>query len=287
MVLYRGLLALALGVLAALLLLPATGSGTAPPAPAPPGIPGLPPIKGVHLPKPDQKAVFDVVVEGKASDINHSQLSGTSSTCLVTEDGHVNETDTYLRGKDVKLEFARFGNTIIVKRNRGGQLGDTSLAVKVTVHRTASGGASFAPAFAQLPCDVAPSDISKDKDCDKNISVPGSAMVLGWKRGTASLAVSPNTVLKGFSNDTCGDDPQTGITDALRWPWPQPVALSTAPLPEKWLFDHRKRTIILHLRSSDVKPKESVRHVTFGELKGTVTDQGSNLATVRLIRQPG
>ena len=109
-VLYRGLLALALGVLAALLLLPATGSGTTPPAP--PGIPGLPPIKGVHLPKPDQKAVFDVVVEGKASDINHSQLSGTSSTCLVTEDGHVNETDTYLRGKDVKLEFARFGNTI-------------------------------------------------------------------------------------------------------------------------------------------------------------------------------
>ena len=285
MVLYRGLVLLTLSALVALTLLPATGSGTA--SPAPPGIPGLPPIPVVHLPKPDQKAVFDVVVEGKATDINHSQLSGISSTCAVTEDGHVTETDTYLRGKDVKLEFARFGKTIVAKRNRGGQLGDTSLAVKVTVHRTASGGASFAPAFPSLPCGVAPSDISKNKDCGKNISVSGSAMVLAWKRGTASLAVSPRTVLKGFFSDSCGDDPQTGITDALRWPWPQPVALSTAPLPEKWLFDHRKPTIILHLRSSDVKPTESLRHVTFGELKGTVTDQGSNTATVRLIRQPG
>ena len=145
MVLYRGLVLLALSVLVALALLPATGSGSA--SPAPPGIPGLPPIPVVHLPKPDQKAVFDVVVEGKATDINHSQLSGVSSTCLVKEDGHVDETDTYLRGKDVKLEFARFGKTLVVKRNRGGQLGDTSLAVQVTVHRTATGGTSYSPAF--------------------------------------------------------------------------------------------------------------------------------------------
>lgn len=40
-------------------------------------------------------------------------------------------------------------------------------------------------------------------------------------------------------------------------------------------------------RSSDVKPTESLRNVIFGELKGTVTDQGYNAATVRLIRQPG
>jgi hypothetical protein len=266
------------------MLLPATGSGTAPPAP--PGIPGPVPIPGLHLPKPDQKAVFDVVVEGKASDINHSQLSGISSTCAVTEDGHVKETDTYLRGKDVKLEFARYGKTIVVKRNRGGQLGDTSLAVKVTVHRTATGGTSYRP-FSKAPCDVAPTDLLKNKDCGKNIPIPRSAMVLGWKGGAVSLAVSPSTALKGFSNDTCGDDPQTGITDAVRWPWPQPIALSTAPLAKKLIFDDRSQTIILHLRSSDVKPTESLRHVTFGELKGTVTDHGFNTATVRLIRQPG
>jgi hypothetical protein len=284
-VLYRGLLVAVLSALVALVPLPATGSGAAPPVP--PGIPGLPPIPGVHLPKPDQKAVFDVVVEGKATDINHSQLSGTTSTCLVTEDGHVSETDTYLRGKDVKLEFARFGKTLVLKRNRGGQLGDVSLAVKATVHRTATGGTSYSPASPPLPCGVPPTDLSKDKDCGKNLPVAGSALVLGWKGGAVSLAVSPNTVLKSFVNDTCGDDPQTGITDAVRWSWPQPIALSTAPLPKKWIFDDRRRTIILHLRSSDVMPTKSLRHVAFGELNGTVTDQGSNTATVRLIRQPG
>lgn len=271
--------------LIALVVLPANGSGSA--LSAPPGIPGLPPIPGLHLPKPDQKAVFDVVVEGKATDINHSQLSGLSSTCAVTEDGHVKETDTYLRGKDVKLEFARYGKTIVVKRDRGGQLGDTSLAVKVTVHRTATGGTSYSPAFPPAPCDVAPTDLSKNKDCGKNIPIAASAMVLGWKGGQVSLVVSPNTVLKSFNNDRCGDDPQTGITDALRWPWPQPVALSTAPLHKELIFDHRHKTIVLHLRSSDVKPTERVRNTIFGELKGTVTDQGYNAATVRLIRQPG
>lgn len=202
------------------------------------------------------------------------------------ENGHVNETDTYLRGKDVKLEFARFGKTLVVKRNRGGQLGDTSLAVQVTVRRTATGGTSYSPA-STAPCNTAPTDLSKNKDCGKTIPIAHSAMVLGWRRRQASLAVSPSTGLKGFSNDTCGDDPQTGITDAVAWPWPSPVALSTAPLPEKWIFDDRMRTIVLHLRSSDVKPTELLRNVTFGELKGTVTDLGSNAATVRLIRQPG
>jgi hypothetical protein len=119
---------LVLSVVSALIALvlqpPPAGSA----ASAPPGIPGLPPIPGLHLPKPDQKAVFDVVVEGKATDIIHSQLSGISSTCAVTEDGDVKETDTYLRGKDVKLEFARYGKTIVVKRDRRGQLGDTSRA---------------------------------------------------------------------------------------------------------------------------------------------------------------
>ena len=281
---YRGLVLLFVGALVALVLLAVSGSGVA----APPGIPGLPTIPGVHLPKPDQKAVFDVIVEGKASDVNHSQLSGTSSTCLVTEDGHVNETDTFLRGKDVKLEFARYGKTIVVKRNRGGQLGDTSLAVKVTVHRTATGGTSYAPAFPNLPCAEPSTDLSKNKDCGKDISVSRQAMVLGWKGGRVSLKVSTGTVLNGLgSPDACGEDSQTGITDQVRWAWPSIDQLQGAALPEKWLFDRHRRTVVLHLRSSDVGLTHSARKVTTAQLKGTVTDDAQSSATVRLIRQPG
>ena len=135
--------------------------------------------------------MFDVVVEGKATDINHSQLSGTSGTCLVTEDGHVTETDTYLRGKDVKLEFARFGKTIVVKRNRGGQLGDTSLAVKVTVHRTATGGASYSPAFPPNPCDVPPTRPLKGQGLRQGHPDPGfgdGAWMEGWRRQSRRVA---------------------------------------------------------------------------------------------------
>jgi hypothetical protein len=282
---YRGLALLIVGALVALLALLAAGSGTA----APPGIPGLPPIPVVHLPTPDQKAVFDVIVEGKASDVNHSQLSGLSSTCVVTEDGHVDENDTYLRGKDVKLEFARYGKTIIVKRNRGGQLGDTSLAVKVTVHRTATGGTSYSPSSPPLPCDVPSTDLATNKDCGKDIAVSGSAMVLDWKGGRVNLRVSPLTELKGLGAplDECGEDSQTGITDQVLWAWPKPVALQGAALPEKWIFDRRRPTIVLHLRSSDVAPRHEARKVDFGELKGTVSDTGSSTATLRLVRQPG
>jgi hypothetical protein len=135
----RGAVVLGLaGLMAVPLAVPSGTAASTSPIPGVPGIPNIP-----SLPKPDQKAVFDVIVEGKATDHNTSELSGQDAACLVNENGTVDETDTYVRGKDVKLEFDRYGHTIIVKRNRRGQLGDTSLAVKVTVHRTAEGSISL------------------------------------------------------------------------------------------------------------------------------------------------
>jgi hypothetical protein len=66
------MLVMVLGGLTALLVaMLGTASGTT--APSIPGVPNIPHIK---LSPPDQKAVFDVVVEDKAADINHSELSG-------------------------------------------------------------------------------------------------------------------------------------------------------------------------------------------------------------------
>ena len=263
---------------AALLIVGGTASGTTPPS-----IPGLPHIPGVKLPPPDEKAVFDVIVEGKATDHFISQLSGKSSICIVTEDSTVDETDTYLRGKDVKVEFDRYGKTIVVKRDRSGVLGDTSLALKVTVHRTAKGGTHYAP-YTNLPCNEPSTDVSKNPDCGKKIPVPNAADLLTWSNNQVSLKLTRRTVLK-IGGDTCGDDSQTGITDALVFGWPNLDPLSTAPLPRKWIFDTRKRNIVVTLRSSDVGPTVITRHLTFGLLKGETTDRGTNTATVRLIRK--
>ena len=113
-------------------------------------------------------------------------------------------------------------------------------------------------------------------------------MVLGWRANQASLVVSPGTVLKSFgSPDDCGEDPTAGITDMLFWAWPKPVKLSTAPLPERWLFDAKRKTIVLELRSSDIAPFKKHRDVGNGQLKGFINDTGHSNATVRLIRQRG
>jgi hypothetical protein len=262
----------------------AVPSGTAAPRAPIPGIPGLPNIPS--LPKPDQTAVFDVIVEGKQTDHNTSELSGPDSACLVTENGTVIETDTYLRGKDVKLEFDRYGHTIILKRNRGGQLGDTSLAVDVTVKRTAEGSISYVPTVATVSCPPA-SDFSKNADCGKSKPVPGSAMVLGWKNGRFSLDVSRKTqTLKPVNR--CGEDPQTGITNQLFYAWPHPAALSAVQVVSaREIFDRRIRSFTVTMLSArgDRFPPHTVQWNSFG-LKGTVTDLADNHATVRLIRQP-
>ena len=112
-------------------------------------------------------------------------------------------------------------------------------------------------------------------------------MVLGWRANQLSLSVSPNTVLKNFTDDRCGDDPTVGISDTLFWAWPKPVKLSTAPLPERWLFDAKRKTIVLQLRSSDIAPFKNHRDVIEAQLKGFIDDTGHSSATVRLIRQRG
>jgi hypothetical protein len=229
--------------------------------------------------------VFDVVVEGKSTDDNSSQLSGQSGTCLFTEDGHVVETTKYLRGKGVAMEFARYGHTVVVQRE--GRLGDASLAVQVTLHRTAEGGTHAEPAVPPVPCGVPDTDLSQNPDCGKDIPFPGAAMVLGYRGGHISLAVSRKTALKGFgSPDECGADQQTGISDALLWDWPTPVALQSAPLTARQIFG-RRHAFAVTLRSSDVAPTRSTRPATLGALSGTVTDVGSDQATVRFVRRRG
>jgi hypothetical protein len=261
----------------------AVPTGTAAPHSPIPGIPGLPHIPS--LPKPDQTAVFDVIVEGQATDHNTSELSGQDAACLVTENGTVDEKDTYLRGKDVKLEFDRYGKQIIVKRNRGGQLGDTSLAVKVTVHRTAEGSISYVPTVPVVSCPP-PSDFSKNADCGTSKPVPGAAMVLGWKGGRFSLDVSRKTqTLKPVNR--CGEDKQTGITNQLFYAWPRPATLSAVQVvPAKQIFDRRIRSFAVTMLSSP--GDRLVGHTVqwnSSPLRGTVKDTAGNHATVRLIRQ--
>src|SRR6476620_3251332 len=162
-----------LGSLAAFAAIAAAGTAT-----AFPGIPGVPTPPHVKFPKPDQTAVFDVVVEGKATDHLVSSMSGKSGTCLVTEDGTVDSTTAYLRGRGVTLEFDRYGKTILI--HRSGRKTDATLAVKVKEKRTATGGTNYSPVVPGAPCDVPPFSFADNPDCGKDFTESG-AMVLTYE----------------------------------------------------------------------------------------------------------
>jgi hypothetical protein len=281
----RGTVAV-VGVLVALTLLPANVAAVGGPS-----IPGLPGVPHIHLPKPDQKAVFDVIVEGKQKDHNVSQLTGPDSACLVQEDGTVDETATYLRGKDVKLEFDRYGHTIVVKRNRGGQLGDTSLAVTVTVKRTAEGTITYTPSVPGVSCPQT-TEIGKTGDCGVPKKVGGSpAMVLSWANGQVFLEPTDKTAKMAPPNK-CGEIKDSGITNQVFYAWPHPAKLfATQSFPVREIFNRHLRVKVIKLQSARGMgpggiPPHKVQWNSLG-LKGTVTDTADNTATVRFVRQHG
>jgi hypothetical protein len=248
-----------------------------------PSFPPVPPIN-VHLPAPQQKAVFDVVVEGDATDKLVSQLSGDSGFCLFTEDATVNEDLKYQRGKGVKVEFDRYGHEALVHRK--GRKTDSSLAVKLTQTKTATGGSQGSPSHPPLPCSVPPEDLAQNGECGQPLHDDGK-MLLSYEGGGLKLSVgSSKAISVVFEENKCGEDKQTGITDDSGMGWPTMPPLERAPLPIGQIFGHR-HVIVLKLRSSDVgKPRVERRQIQ-GPFKGDQVETAFNKATVRLIRRGG
>ena len=273
-------MALVLVLLIAVTAIFTTGSATG----DVPSVPGIPPIN-VHLPAPQEKAIFDVIVEGEATDNLVSTLSGETGTCLFTEDATVDETLTYQRGRGVKVEFDRYGSEALVHRK--GRKTDSSLAVKLSQTRKATGGSQVTPARPPLPCSVPPVDLGQNGDCGKAFHDDGK-MLLSYESGGLRLTVGRSNGLSPvFEENKCGQDPQTGITDQSEMTWPTMPPLERAHLGIGEIFGHR-HVIVLKLRSSDVgKPKTERREVPGPPFKGNQVETAFNKATVRLIRRGG
>ena len=119
-----------------------------------PTFPPIPEIH-VHLPKPSERARFNVVVEGKATDTITSQLSGETGTCRYKEDGNVKDVSTYLRGKGATIGARPLRPRGLI--HRSGRESDSTLAVVVSTVRTAEGHSSAEPVPARrTPAPSAP-----------------------------------------------------------------------------------------------------------------------------------
>jgi len=257
------------------LMLGAAGGSAATPVPS---FPPIPPIN-VHLPKPNEKAVFDVIVEGKATSEVISRLEGEYGTCLYNEAGTVKDTTTYLRGRGVRIEFDRYGSEILV--HRAGRETDSTLAAVVTTVREASGESHASP-YTSAPCEVGTEDLSKTPDCKIPFTSKG-ALVLAYEHEGLHLTPTRSTAL-GSGDDECGEDKQTGRANEFVSAWPTQPALEPARLTKRQIFGPRQ-TIVLKLLSSDRHiPREEKRFITSPPPGGVNTEKAFNEATVRLIR---
>jgi hypothetical protein len=236
----------------------------------------------VHLPKPSERATFNVVVEGKATDSLKSQLSGKSATCLYTEDGTVKDVSTYLRGKGATMEFDRFGKEVLIHRH--GRETDSSLSVAVSTVRTAEGNSSAVPATT-APCTVPPVDLSKTEDCGTT-KTENTKMQMTFEPPALRLSIIPS-LAGNFFEDKCGEDSQTGLQNEFEFAWPTPPKLEFGHLTFKEVFGKRK-ALVVKLLSSDVhKPKTGHRDLLGGPIGGTLDESAFNEATVRLVREKG
>ncbi len=263
-------------------LLAGAGLGTA--AASASTVPTFPPVPEihVHLPKPSERATFNVVVEGKATSKLTSQLSGETGTCLYTEDGTVEDVTTYLRGKGAKMEFDRFGKEVLI--HRSGRETDSTLAVVVSTVRTARGHSSAVPSHPNLPCTVPAVDLSTTKDCGET-KKESTKMALTFEPPALRLNITTGGALTGGFEDRCGEDERTGLQNDFEFAWPTPPTLQFGHLSFREVFGKRK-ALAVKLLSSDVhKPTTSHHEEEHGPIKGTLDESAFNEATVRLVRE--
>lgn len=103
------------------------------------------------------------------------------------------------------------------------------------------------------------------------------------------LTVSNGTERGGAHDDTCGEDPNTGVHELFQLSWPTPPKLESSQqgIPLKEIFGHRHAFTLL-LRNSDVgHPKEVESKFTppGSELTTELKESARNKAIVRLIRE--
>jgi hypothetical protein len=246
--------------------------------------PPVPPIH-VHLPKAQETAVFNVVVEGKATDELESQLAGKIlAGCDFNEQGWVNENTTYRRGRGLKLQFDRYGKEALV--HRVGRETDATLGVQLATTRWARGGSQITPTV-EPPCQPEPQHLdyhySKNPDCGQTVHGHGVALFT-YIDDRFGLSVIEKPKRQPDSFGTCGLDPSTGLTLEFQKAWPTPPKLDTEYLPLSSVFGHRP---VIKIDLGTIHNLPITRRFSGGSgpgLEGSLVETPNNEVTIRLIR---
>ena len=253
-------------------LVAASGAAAAPTVPGAPAIPSVP---------GSETARFKVVVEGTATAAKDEDWSALIP-CTVLINARIEETTTYRRGKGVVMEFVRLGKgpraPVIVRR--AGRRLDASLALTTTTTRKASGSASRQNPPEGGVCDPRTEDLTKGPDCGKPfVDTVKAGLLYDRPRGLLSLETKGLGAL--LPELDCPHSEIRGGIPSLRFAWPSQPKLPQFSIPPRVIFG--KKRVIVRTEESGQR-KEGPTSGTVGGLSFTVSDFGSNRATIRLIR---
>ena len=268
-----GAVILALGALAALVGAPARSSAEIPI----PSFPPIPPIH-IHLPKPQEKATFDVVVEGGARATRTTDITGPTEGCITTVQGTVTDKTTYLRGKGVHLEADRYGKEVLI--HRVGRETDTSMALVVSQLRTAEGkGYAESANLPNVPCTLT-TEPFEQTECGEPQDYRAAAS-LEYDAGVMKLKISNRTVR---AINQCGDTEHYGdAPSGFEHAFPTPPPLVGDRLSVGQIFGHA-HALKLKLVSGFAGMEPQTSKPAPPPFTGGSKEKAFNEATVRLIR---
>lgn len=248
-----------------------------------PSFPPLPPIH-VHLPKPQETAVFNVIVEGEARSKLSGEVEGKDGGCVFTIHGPVSEKTTYQRGKGVHMQFDRYGSEVVI--HRVGRETDTSMALVVSTVRHSEGQVSLLDAkIPDLPCETTSHALS-GADCDVPYSQTGAA-AMSYDAGSVRLNIQPkSSALLRYPFNDCGDDHVSGLFASFTKAWPSPPPLEFGHLSLHAIYGHA-HALAIKLRSSDIGHEAEDTKPSPSPFTGSVSEKAFNEATIRLVRIKG
>jgi hypothetical protein len=264
---------LALGVVVALLGAPAR-SGAEVPIPS---FPPIPPIH-VHLPKPQEKATFNVVVEGKSRSTRTGDITGPTGGCITTIQGTVTDKSTYLRGRGVHLEADRYGKEVVI--HRVGRETDTSMALVIAQLRTAEGkGYAESANVPNVPCTLTTEALDQS-ECGTPQDYHAAAS-LEYDAGVMHLKIN-SKIVKALNE--CGDTDHFGdALSSFEHAFPSAPPLVGDRLSLGQIFGHA-HALKLHFVSGFAGNEVQTSTPAPTPFTGGTKEKAFNEATVRLVR---
>lgn len=236
-------------------------------------LPPLPP-----LPKPDKKAVFDLVVEGSGGAGQTVTGSGSNGVCDYSTNTRSSQSYEYGRGRNLRVIFSKYkvrgGSLVLVKREGQARQPYPLFTVKGSYEADAVGSATRSGAV----CNPTAETVGDEDECgpsgDRRTNLALEATFGG------KLVLGPSAPSAGIPGLGCGANGVETISGDPLHGWPNFPKLKPEPLPVDRIFGKKKRFKV----EFESGPVGGERYWDIGALVLRSVNTGEHSAVVRFIR---